>query len=69
MILVIFSSTHIIDKILNKTLKLYKYCFASGGIMNYKIESGLIYRVSADGMPEGDKVFSKKGYWVISMEH
>ncbi len=48
------------DKILNKTLELYKYCFASGGIVNYKIESGLIYRVSADGMSKGDKVFSKK---------
>ena len=28
--------------------------------MNYKIESGLIYRVSADGMPEGDELFSIK---------
>jgi peptidoglycan/xylan/chitin deacetylase (PgdA/CDA1 family) len=48
------------DKILNKTLKLYKYCFASGGIMNYKIESGLIYRVSADGMLKGDDLFSNR---------
>ncbi len=48
------------DKILNKTLDLYKYCFVSGGIMNYKIANGLIYRVSADGMLKGDDLFSNK---------
>ena len=48
------------DKILKKTLDLYKYCFASGGIINYKILNGLIYRVSADGMLKGDDLFSNK---------
>jgi len=47
-------------KIFEKTIKLYKYCFASGGIINYKIGNGLIYRVSADGMTKGDELFSNK---------
>ena len=48
------------DKILKKTLDLYKYCFAAGGIMNFKIANGLIYRVSADGMLKGDALFSNR---------
>ena len=47
-------------KIFEKSMGLYKYCFASGGIINYKIGNGLIYRVSADGMVKGDELFSLK---------
>jgi len=49
-------------KILKKTLDLYEYCFASGGIINFKIASGLIYRVSADGMLKGDALFSNRRF-------
>ena len=48
------------NKILKKTMDLYKFCFVSGGIMNYKIGDGLIYRVSADGMLKGDELFSSR---------
>ena len=48
-------------KIFVKTGRLYKYCFVSGGISNYKIGNGSIYRVSADEMVMGNEVFSRKG--------
>jgi peptidoglycan/xylan/chitin deacetylase (PgdA/CDA1 family) len=48
------------EKILKKTLGLYKYCFVAGGIMNYKIANGLIYRVSADGMLKGNALFTNR---------
>ena len=47
-------------EIFAKTVRLYKYCFALGGIINYKIANDLIYRVSADGMVVGDELFSIK---------
>lgn len=46
-------------KVFEQSKSLYKYCFASGGIINYKIKNGLIYRVSADEMKTGKEVFSR----------
>ena len=60
------------NNILKKTMDLYKYCFGSGGIMNYKIRNGLIYRISADGMQKGDQLFSKRrilGYLSGMLKH
>lgn len=46
-------------KVFEKSRSFYKYCFVSGGIIDYKIKNGLIFRVSADDMKTGKEVFSR----------